>query len=456
MLDFLMIAGFAAAVFRATRPGLAAGFPLAAALLILLPGQLRIEVPGLPMEITIHRIILGILLLRWVREPRGGPAPAVAGHTFVLGLLLGSRLLSDVLSVTPGASLKDLFTFAIETVAYFHLARSALASAAAQAATVRAVTFALLVVAGIAFIERYAGVSLPVLMFANFKYLFDGIQSTYPHRILLGYAMAMGTPLALILIDRAATPAQRLLWWLGLLALVTACFLADSRGGWLGMALAGTLSFGTGSRRTRLRCLALAALAAVAVLLRPGIRETIVARITDTYAPDTYKAVSYQYRWRLWEVAYSEITRSPLRMLFGYGGLSTEMMDLSGYFRPQEGGTAGKIGFTSWDNHYASDLIEFGFVGVGLELLLYAAFLVHVTRRWHAAPLPAQPLIGAALVSSIVFMFARTNVFIFGEPLKFLFWTIVALGTAAVRSGAVTDPTALPAAPATGAAPLPA
>ena len=454
MLDLLLIAGIAAGVFRATRHGLAAGFPLAAALLGLLPGQLRIELPGSPMEITVHRVILVILLLRWIREPRLGAAPAVAGHTFVLGLLLGSRLLSDVLSVTPGPSLKDLFTFAIETVVYFHLARFALASAATQLATVRAVTVALLIVAGIAFVERYAGVSLPLLVLANFKYCFDGIQSTYPHRILLGYAMAMGTPLVLVLLD-AAAPARRRLWWLVLLALVAVCFLADSRGGWLGMVLAGTLSLAIGSRGTRLRCLALGALAAIILLLRPGIRETIVSRIVDTYATDTYKAVSYQYRWRLWQVAYSEIARSPQRTLFGYGGLSTEQMDLSEYFRSQEGGTTGKIGFTSWDNHYASDLIEFGFVGVGFELLLYAAFLIHVVRRWRTAPRSARPLIGAALVSSIVFMFARTNVFIFGEPLKFLFWTIVALGTTAVRSAVETRPAAIPCETAPGASPLP-
>jgi O-antigen ligase len=446
MLDLFLIALAAFAVLRATRHDLAAGFPLAAALLILLPGQLRIEVPGSFPEITVHRVILGILLLRRIQAPRLGQSYQMVGYTFALGLLLASRLFSDLLSVTPGSSLKDLLNFTIETFIYFHLARFALATAAARLATVRAVALSLLLVAGVAFVERYTGVSLPLLVIGHFKYCYDGIQSTYPHRILLGYAMAMGAPLVLMLIDAARTPGRRRGWWLVLFALIGTCFFADSRGGWMGMALGIALCFVTGSGQTRRRCLGLLALALVVIVLRPGIRETILSRVTDTYASDTYKATSYQYRWRLWNVAYSEITRSPERLLFGYGGLSTETMDLSQYFPSQAGGTSGKIGYTSWDNHYASDLIEFGLVGLTLELLLYALLLVHLWRRWLAGSEEIRPLIIATLVSSVVFVFARTNVYIFGEPLKFLFWTVVALGTAAAQAETVAVPVPPPGA----------
>ncbi len=433
MFDLAFIAIAAIAILRATRHGLSAGFPLAAGLLVLLPGQLRIELPGALPELTVHRIILAILIFRWIQSPRSERPVETVHLTFWLGLWLATRAVSDLLSVTPGASLKDLLAFAIEAVLFVQLARAALPTAEVRLATLRAVVVALFFVALIAFVERYGGVNLPVLVFAHFKYCYDGIQSTYPHRILLGYAMAMGVPLALFLIDRASDRRARRPWWLILVALVVACFLADSRGGWIGMALAGALSFLLGSGPTRRRCLALLVLALLTLGVRPGVRETILSRIHDTYAADSYKGTSYQYRWRLWHVAASEIARSPDRLLFGYGGLSTESMDLSRYFDKEQGGTAAKIGYTSWDNHYASDLIEFGVVGLGVEALVYAAIILQLLRGWRRASPEERPLVGATLIGCLVFMFARTNVYVFGEQTKFLFWTFVSLGAAAAR-----------------------
>ena len=433
MLDLFLIALAAFAVFRATRHDLAAGFPLAAGMLVFLPGDLRIELPGAIPEITVHRIILVVLLFRWIQAPKLERPPPVVAHSFILGLLLASRVISDLLTVTPVLSIKDLLNFVFETFVFFHLARYALASAPARVATMRAVAISLVGVAIISLVERYAGVSLPRVVFAQFKHLFDGIQSTYPHRILLGYAMAMGTPLVLLQLDTAATASRRRWWWLGLFAVVTGCFLADSRGGWIGMALGVTLTFVVGTGGTRRRCFALLGLAVLALLLRPGIRQTILSRVNDTYAGDTYKGVSYQYRWRLWNVAFSEVARSPQRLAFGYGGLSTETMDLSRYFRAQEGGTTTRIGYTSWDNHFASDLIEFGLVGLGFQICFYAVVLFHLARRGQTGSDAAKPLINAALISCVIFVFARTNVYIFGEQLKFLFWTVVVVGTTAAQ-----------------------
>ena len=223
--------------------------------------------------------------------------------------------------------------------------------------------------------ERYVGIDLPAILFSHFRYLGDGFQSTYQHRILLGYAMAMGMPIALSLLDLAPSKWEKWLMWLVVLLTAVACFLADSRGGWIGMAIGGAISLFMGTKQTRRRCLWVAVLAAVTVVVRPGIRDTIVDRYTETFQQGSYKERSYSYRWKLWHVSFSEIGKSPERFLFGYGGLSTETMDLSRYFGHEEGGTAVKIGFTSWDNHYASDLIEFGVVGVGIETIMCALIM---------------------------------------------------------------------------------
>jgi len=436
MFALLLIGVLAVVMWRATRDDLAQGLPLAAGLMVLLPGQLKIGTPGEQPEITIHRILLFILMLRWANRPREHSSVEGRGLLITLGLVLATHVVSTLISVTPARSVKDLLAFAFESVIYFYLACRALESPSIRQQTMRAMALGLTGVAAIAFVERYAGVSVPVLLFPHFHYCADGIQSTYPHRILLGYAMAMGAPLTLYVIDQAVTTWRRIGWWTALAMQVIACFLADSRGGWLGMALGGACCFVFGSRATQRRCLGLLSLAVIALLLRPGVRETIVSRINETYAQDSYRGLSYQYRWRLWHVAVSEIGRSPERLLFGYGGLSTETMDLSQYFRSGEGGTARKIGYTSWDNHYASDLIEFGVVGFGLDIVLYGGVLLQLLRL-HRRGRDARPLIGATLAGAAIFLFARSNVCIFSEQLRFLFWTTVAIGVTALHPATV-------------------
>jgi len=147
----------------------------------------------------------------------------------------------------------------------------------------------------------------------------------------------------------------------------------------------------------------------------------------STFESDTLKGASYEYRWILWRVAASEINVAPARLLFGYGGYSTEFMDLSRYFERQRGGTAAKIGHTSWDNQYAADLIEFGYVGLIAECVLYATILCHLINLWLGAVGPARATMGAITVSCGVFLFAMSNVYIFAPQLRFMFWILVAV-----------------------------
>lgn len=445
-LPFIGLAVLAVAV--ASRRGLIAGYPLALGLMVFLPDTLRLELPGLWPEITVHRLIMLVLFARWVLAP-AAPDRVSTGRLLgvVLALMLASRAISTAFSVTPAPSVKDLLSFAIETVLFIHLSIAALPSLAAARAALRALGVAATAVAAVALVERYTGVSLPAAIFTGFKHCHDGIQSTFPHRILLGYAMAVALPVTLQLFALARTRRGRVAWGGATLAVITACFLADSRGGWLGMALAGAAVFVLGSRPVRRTCVVLAVLAALTLLFRPGIRDTIASRVTDTYATDSYKAVSYRYRWLLWDVAFAEIDRTPERFLFGYGGLSTESMDLSHYFHEQQGGMTLKTGFTSWDNHYASDLMEFGVVGLGVEVLGYLALVLQLILARRHAPPAYRDLLTVALIGTAVLLFARTNVYLFGQQPKLLGWALIALGAATSRVRTT--------APAPAGAPLP-
>jgi hypothetical protein len=428
MLDVIWILLAAVIVFKVAQSNFTRGFCLAIGLFVVLPPDLDIAT-----VLTVHRVILIVLVVCWMQDPRrqtvSGPIPFLRA----LVVILIAHGLSLLLSITPGSSLKDLLAFTAEIVLFYWMAGSAFRGPESAVAALRALVYGLAVVGLITLGERYLGVDLPVVIFSHFHYLGDGFQATYPHRILLGYAMAMGMPIALSLLDLSRSKREKWVMWLVVILTAVACFLADSRGGWIGMAIAGLICVVLGTKQTRKRAVWIVILTVATIVLRPGIRDTIVDRYYETFLPGSYKERSYAYRWTLWYVAWSEICKSPERFLFGYGGLSTESMDLSRYFGHEEGGTAGKIGFTSWDNNYASDLIEFGVVGVGVETITYALIVICLLKRWRKAKGNIKGVLGGLLAACFVYLFARSNVFIFSVQLKLLFWTVVAIGCVALK-----------------------
>jgi O-antigen ligase len=427
-VDALWIFFAAAIVYKRAQANFSKGFCLAIALFVVLPPDLDIAT-----LITVHRAILAVLFICWLQGPRRRAASGPMPFLKALVVILCAHAMSLLLSITPGWSLKDLLAFAAEIVLFYWMAGAAFATEEAAVAGLRALVYGLAVVALITLGERYLGVDLPVVLFSHFHYLGDRFQSTYPHAILLGFAMAMGMPIALSLLDLAASKWEKRVMMTIVFLTAVACFLADSRGGWIGMAFAAVISFVLGTRQTRKRCVWVLALTLAVIAVRPGIRDTIVDRYWETTLPGSYKELSYAYRWTLWYVAYSEISKSPERFLFGYGGVSTESMDLSKYFAHEEGGTATKIGYTSWDNNYASDLIEFGVVGLGLEIIIFALIMIRLLSNWRKAKGNVKGLLAGLIASCVVYLFAMSNVFIFSAQLKFLFWAVVAIGCVALK-----------------------
>ncbi len=429
VVDCIWILIAAAIVFKVAQRSFSRGFCLAIALLVSLPPDLDIAT-----VFTVHRAILVVLALCWLRGPRRGAASGPMPFLRAVILILCAHAVSLLLSISPGLSLKDCLAFGTEVMLFYWMAGSALTTPESALGALRALVYGLAVVALITLGERYIGVDLPVILFSHFHYLNDRFQSTYPHAILLGYAMAMGMPIALSLLDFAPSKWEKRVMMLIVILTAVACFLADSRGGWIGIAIAGLISVLLGTKQTRKRCLWAFVFAIIIIAIKPGIRDTIVDRYTETFViKGSYKEVSYSYRWKLWYVAFSEISQSPERFLFGYGGLSTQMMDLSRYFAREEGGTAVKIGFTSWDNNYASDLIEFGVVGLGIEIIIYALIIVCLLKNWRAAKGNMKGILAGLIAACLVYLFAGSNVYIFSVQLKFLFWTVVAIGCVALK-----------------------
>lgn len=405
------------------------GLALAAALIIALPDSLRLSLPGSLPEFTVQRLLLLVVLAFWMRRPKKVSLSASAPFLPWLLLFGLAQAISLSLSIHPSGSFKHLLSYTLEVVLFYVVVSTSLVDRRSLLLLLRSVAVALTGVAIVAALEKYSDVNLS-------EWLVLGVTdadpqnttATYPHRILFGYAMAMVAPLLLVATAEEKARSRRWMMWLSFLLVIGACYFSNSRGPWIGLVFGTILVLATGSPATRRKFLIAGALGSLILIARPGVRETVWDTGKSLFETDTVKGNSAAYRKRLWYVAYAEIARSGERTLFGYGGLSTETMDLGHYFEDQGGGSASFLGYTSWDNHYASDLIEFGFVGFLAELLLFLVVMKRLFSLWRDAHGGDRYFLGAIMSGCLVFLFAMSNVWIFSPQLKALFWMLVASG----------------------------
>ena len=405
------------------------------ALLVFLPYTLRIDLPAPLPQLTIHRIliVLAFIFLIRSRTPnrRRWPIPnlwlvVLFGFSQVASLLFGTDFVGG---------LKNCGNYSIETVLFYLLITEYVMAESNVVRLLSSICYGLAAVAVVATIEKYfrfdpVGLISPTGGGSPLAATGD-IAATYPHRILMGYAIAMGVPLSLALSAYfKETKPRRIMYGITFL-LIAATYFSMSRGPWLGLGLGLLGMVVLGGRKLRKKLAFVAVLTAAILLLRPGVRDTISNLCFSTFNDSSDKASTYNYRWQLWAVAWDQLRLSPVRFLFGYGPGSTENMDLSNYWHGQEGWQADIIhsGHTSWDNNYAGDLIELGTIGFLLELTLFLSISKTLVMNWHRSDMDDRVLQAGIAVACLIFMYSMTNVYIFAPQLKYLFWALVAIGS---------------------------
>jgi hypothetical protein len=416
------------------RKDFAKGLALASALIVSLPDYLRVSFGGSLPECTVQRVLLLIVLVFWLGRQRQAPLKLTAPALPWLCLFGAVQFVSMLLSIAKGGSFKNLFSYWLEVILFYVVVSTSLIDRRSILVLLRYTIAGLSVVAVLSAVEKYRDINISQWLVLGVNDMdAQNVTSTYPHRILFGYAMAMGVPIMLVLIgakDASFAPGRI---WLALLLGMAACYFSNSRGPWIGLIGASIAVVALGSAVTRRKLLKVAVLASLVLMVKPGVRETIVDSAKSLFETDSVKGNSAAYRKRLWYVAYAEISKSIERTAFGYGGLSTENMDLGHYFEGKVGGSASFLGYTSWDNQYACDLIEFGLVGFAAEVLLYLAVLTFLVRSWSRTWGFDRYLIGAIISCCVVYLWALSNVWIFSPQLKALFWMLVATGTSVAR-----------------------
>lgn len=404
------------------------GLAYAVFLCVSMSTYLRISLPGALPELTIFRLVLILLFLSWLRQDRSRqPKPEIPCASLFWFWAIANLFSLLLTSVNFVDSLKRYLDFIIEIWGFYLIVITSLRTREDAMKILHAAVAGVGLVALLAFVEKYSGLN-PVNFILSSGEGFQGgrrdVVATYQHRILLGTGMAMGFPLAFVLATRATTGHSKRWLWILTLLLAAGCYFAQSRGPWIGAILAGATVWLLGSSRLRRAVLWPLALTVLVLMARPGVYTTLFNSAKVTADADSFKGGTFQYRLELWRVAWNEVTKDPVRLLFGYGpGCGVDRtVEWSLSYRGND------MDIWSWDNHYAYDLYQSGVVGLAARLALYlgvAAVLFGIYRR---VTHDEKDLLAALCASALVMVFMMSNVLIFSKQLNFLFWALVAVG----------------------------
>jgi hypothetical protein len=394
---------------------------------------LRIELPGSLPALTIHRLMLITVTAVWLTKnglARVSTIPLIGcfGFWFLANLisLLGTQ-------IDFATSLKRFLDFVLEAFVFYVVASSSLENSDDALRVLRGAWLGLVVVAALAVIERHTGFN-PVDRFIPGYEREEGslrmILSTYQHRILLGTAMAMGVPLSFVILQADRAAGKRLFFWIPVGLLLTACYYGQSRGPWFGLILACGIMFLMGSIDVKKRLVVIGLVGALALLVRPGVIETLTHFAQDTVDTDSFKGGTARYRLELWRVAFHEVVKGPWELFFGYGPAAGSEIDVE--WNLSYRGTRYVI--DSWDNHFAYALFQWGFVGLVATLLLYLKPLGTFFHGWRRAWPANRDALICLFATAVILIWMMTNVLIFAKQLDYLFWTVIAVGFVMAKS----------------------
>lgn len=396
---------------------------------------LRFEFQGLP-AFTIHRLMLMEVAVAWLARNRLAAAAKVPLASCFAFWALANLISLAGTEIDFLSSLKRFLDFVLEVFASFFIISSSLKTRDDALRVLRAAWLGLLVVAALAIIERLTRFN-PVDSFIAGYVRDEGtardVLSTFQHRILLGTAMVMGVPLT-FLMWRARNLGTSA-FWCAIVLFCSASYFSFSRGPWLALALAFAVMALMGSNRIRSKLMLIGVMTLLALAARPGVVDTLTGLAKDSVNSNSFKGGNVQYRLELWAVAYSQIAQSPWRLLFGCGpGVGAEKsVDWDFSYKTKQ--------FTvqSWDNEWAYNLFQSGFIGLTASLLLYFTVLKRVFSGWRALP-PDREVLACLLATVVIPIWMMTNVLIFAKQLDYLFWTVVAASLTIIRCGWVEEP----------------
>ncbi len=428
--------------------GFEAALPFFTFLVILLPGEARIDF-GDMFELTATRAIAATLLVLYIvfgnQHPQSDRVQRLPLKVLLI-LYGGWCIVSTVDSVVFATSLKTV----LESVLEFYLVYYVFAKSVSRVQTVHkilvAAVAALVVCCVFGVMEQYTGWKV-IDLFPEVTHRFVAgaggrlgdsgrIKSTFPHPILFANALALGIPWALYLLNLSKIAAQKACLWVAIIMMSWNMYKTLSRGPWLALALSLflLLLFSSGSLRKHLAVIIL--LTVSALIIRPGVWETLRNTYVETLDPESARGGSYQYRYDLMRLARQVLAQNPGRAAWGFGPNSFPELNLEA----ENPDTGHWDKFESCDSAFVEVMLDTGYVGLFLVVALLLRSALLAWKGFKNLPPPANFLCLLFLINIGAYAFMMLSVENFGWGQQTLMlWILIALAVAYSRVAAVQD-----------------
>lgn len=415
------------------KRGFERALPSAAFLMVVLPFESQIRLPGL-FDLTTQRLIVMLLVVLYVVSGRGhtgSGVPPELPNKYLLIVLLAWMGVSTATSVVPDVSFKATLSALLDFVVPYYIYSKVVAKPETVHKILSAFVAAMTVCSVFGVLEIYQDWSVLSLLpsaphhFGNMVgALADrGVraQATFGHPILFGAALAMGIPIALYLATLPGTKLRKSYLWLSTMLMFLCIYRTTSRGPWIAvcLSLAILLIFGQGQIRKYLAVVVL--LSATVLVVRPGVWLTVANLYTNTLDPETAQGESYQWRYALYDVAGRALSRDVGRALGGYGPESFYYLGLEGEF----GGK--KVRFESCDSSVVELMVDTGYVGLLIvALLLFKTALVAFRDYFRYRLANGLCLVLFSNIAAFVLLMTNVQLFGWGQQ-SFMLWVLMAL-----------------------------
>ncbi|WP_446744383.1 O-antigen ligase family protein [Silvibacterium acidisoli] len=415
----------------AIASGLEAALPLAAFIMVAVP--LESSIPLGFCELTTQRLVIMILLVLYLSVGRRQlesnvemPMPL----KFLIAVHIAWCALSTANSVEVVMSIKK----AASVIAEYYILYFVYWKTLTRRETIRRILFAmvlaLIVCSSFGAFEAY-GADNVLEYFPKTGHHFDmnaetdrevRVQSTFDHPILFGAALSMAITMDLYLLTVTEKRWTRRLLWIGLFLMFLNIYKTSSRGPWLDVILSCLLLALLSRGKIRRYIFAIILLSVAAVIIRPGIWDTVKGIYDNSFDMNTSTGTSYQYRYALQHAVREKLLETPSRALWGYGLETFYDLQLEGDFlgKPHL--------FLSCDSSWAELMIETGFVGLSVMIMLLFRPLWRAFRDSRKLPRPEGELSLLFFVNLVVFYFQMYSVGMYSWGQNgYMLWIVIAM-----------------------------
>jgi hypothetical protein len=415
-----------------SKGGLERALPFATFLLVLIPIQSLL--PLGVFTLTTHRIVVVMLVLLYATRSKASAAPSGNSSLPLKGLIFIHVIWCFVAisnSLVPVMSVKKVLSVLVEYYALYFVYWKTVTKIETVHRILLAMAFALTVCSvwgtGEAYrhwnVQQYFPSVVHHWEIESDADREDRIHGTFDHPILYGAALAMGITITIYLLTVVSKRSHKIVLSLGLLLMFLNIYKTSSRGPWLDVIIGFLMLLTLGKQKSRRLLLYMGVLSLAVCIVRPGVWGTISGIYATTFNMETDSGSSYAYRYALQDAAVKRLSQDPAtRALWGYGPESF-------YFVHLEGPLLGAPWvFLSCDNAWVEFLVETGFVGLSimLMLLLWPAWVAW-KGYWKGGPVDKH-LSYILFVNLVIFYFQMYSVGMYSWGQNgYMLWIVIAL-----------------------------